>query len=111
MVGLLSIVAQVVMFYLRFGRWPRDATFAEYLFFFLAGGLGGSILIFFLNRLRSSPGRWIVLMGFLVASPIALFMMVGGGLLGPLGVLIFPQIPWALFTWLGSWVAKFVARG
>lgn len=47
---------------------------------------------------------------FLLISPVALFMMIGGGLLGPLGVLIFPQIPWALFTWIGSLVARFVSR-
>jgi hypothetical protein len=110
-VGLLAIVVQVLTFYLRFGRWNTDARFAEYLFFFLAGALGGSILIFFLNRQASVTVRWIVLAGFLIASPVALFMMVGGGLLGPLGVLVFPQIPWALFTWLGSWVGKLISRG
>lgn len=109
-VGLLSIVAQVIISYLRFGRWNTAATFAEYLFFFLAGALGGSILIFFLNRQASTSARWMVLVGFLIASPIALFMMIGGGLLGPLGVLAFPQIPWALFTWLGSIVGRFAAK-
>jgi hypothetical protein len=109
-VGLLSIVAQVITFYLRFGRWNTEATFADYLFFFLAGALGGSILIFFLNRQASVTGRWIALVGFLIASPIALFMMVGGGLLGPLGVLILPQLPWVLFIWLGSLVGKLISR-
>jgi hypothetical protein len=109
-VGLLSVAAQVIMFYLRFGRWNTAATFTEYLFFFLAGALGGSILIFFLNRQPLVRARWMVLGGFLVAFPIALFMMIGGGLLGPLGVLIFPQIPWALFTWLGSIVGSFATK-
>jgi hypothetical protein len=108
--GLLAIVAQVLIFYLRFGRWNPLATFAEYLFFFLAGALGGSILIFFLNRQSSLRGRWMVLVGFLIACPIAFFMMIGGGLLGPLGVLAFPQIPWALFTWLGSIVGNLATK-
>jgi hypothetical protein len=109
-VGLLSIVTQVITFYLRFGRWNTEAKFAEYLFFFLAGAFGGSILIFFLNRESSLSTRWIVLVSFLIACPIALFMMIGGGLLGPLGVLIFPQIPWALFAWLGSVVGSFATK-
>ena len=49
-VGLLSVAAQIVTFYVRFGRWNTDATLTEYLLFFLAGALGGWILIFFLNR-------------------------------------------------------------
>jgi hypothetical protein len=110
LVGLFTTAAQVIMFYLRFGRWNTEARFAEYLFFFLAGALGGSILIFFLNRQPSPPARWIVLISFLIACPIALFMMIGGGLLGPLGVLTFPQIPWALFAWLGSILAGFNSK-
>ncbi len=110
LVGLLSVAAQVVTFYLRFGRWNTEATFMEYLFFFLAGSLGGTILIFFLNRQSTGRGRWVVLIIFLLVSPVALFLMVGGGLLGPLGVLIFPQIPWALFTWLGSLLGRSVSR-
>jgi len=39
-----------------------------------------------------------------------LITMIAGGLLGPIGVLLFPQIPWALFTWIGSLVAKFISR-
>ena len=110
LVGLLSVAAQACTYYLRFGRWNTDATTTEYILFFLAGALGGGVLIFFLNRQASATRRWVVLIAFLLASPIALFMMIGGGLLGPPGVLIFPQIPWALFTGIGSWVAKFISR-
>jgi hypothetical protein len=44
--------------------------------------------------------------GFLLASPFAFIMMLGGGLMGGIGVLLLPQIPWALFTWIGSLVGK-----
>jgi len=108
-VGFLSVAAQVVAFYARFGRWNTESPFTDYLFFFLAGALGGSILIFILNRQSSAGGRWIVLVSFLMAAPLALFMMIGGGLLGPLGILIFPQILWVLITWLGSLLARFVS--
>jgi len=67
--------------------------------------------VFFLNRHESTRARWIVLIAFLLASPIALIMMLGGGLLGPLGVLIFPQFPWGIFMGLGSLVGRFASKG
>lgn len=111
LVGLLSIVAQVVVFYVRFGVFNTQASFANYVSFFLAGTLGGSVLMWFLNRETSSRGRRIVLIAFLLASPLALIMMLAGGLFGPLGVLIAPQLPWVLFIWLGALVSKRISSG
>jgi hypothetical protein len=109
-VGLLVVAAQVITFYIRFGRWNTNAFFVDYLLIFFAGTLGGLILITFLNRQPSSDARFIVTIAFLLGSPLALIMMIAGGLLGVLGILIFPQIPWALFTWIGSLVGRRVSR-
>jgi len=108
LVGLLSAAAQIITFYARFGRWNTDSTFIDYLLFFLAGTLGGLILIYFLNRQTSIAKRWTVLIAFLLVSPAAMLFMLAGGLLGWISVLIFPQIPWALFTWIGSLVGRWV---
>jgi hypothetical protein len=108
--GLLSVLAQIVTYYLRFGRLNTIATFTEYLFFFIAGSLGGLILIFFLSRETAERARRMVLGAFLLASPIALLMMLVGGLFGPLGILILPQIPWALFAWIGSLLGRVFSR-
>jgi hypothetical protein len=51
-----------------------------------------------------------VLAAFLLASPAALLMMLAGGLFGPLGILLWPQIPWALFTWIGSILGQIGSR-
>lgn len=110
LVGLLTTVAQILTYYLRFERLNTQASLTEYLLLFLAGSLGGVILIFFLNRQTTARGRWIVLIMFLLISPISLFVMLGGGLFGPLGLLFLPQIPWALFSWLGSLLGRFVSR-
>ena len=110
LVGLLSVLAQMVTYYLRFGRWNMESPFEEYVFFFLAGILGGLILIFFLNRQETRKGRWIVLAAFLLISPLSILVMLGGGLFGPLGLLIWPQIPWLIFTWLASLLGKRVSR-
>ena len=110
LVGLLSVMAQVITYYLRFGRWNTDSPFSDYLFFFLAGLIGGFVLIFFLNRQATRKGRWIVLTSFLLISPISTLVMLGGGVFGPLGLLLWPQIPWLVFTWLGSLLGSFVSR-
>ena len=108
--GLLTIAAQELTYYVRFGRSNTNAFIVDYILIFLAGTLGGLILIYFLNRQPSSDARFIVLIAFLLASPIALIMMIAGGLLGIPGILIFPQIPWALFTWIGSLVGQRVSK-
>jgi hypothetical protein len=110
LVGLLSVVAQIATFYMRFGKWNVSSTMLDYVLFFLAGTLGGLILIYFLNRQNSKTAWSVTLLAFLLASPIAMVMMVGGGLLGSIGVLIFPQIPWALFAWIGGLVGNFFAK-
>ncbi len=97
-IGLLSVAAQIAVFFVRFGKWNTTSSVLDYILFFVAGTLGGLIFIYFTNRQHCKTGRRITLLAFLLASPIALFMMISGGLLGSIGVLVFPQIPWALFT-------------
>lgn len=109
--GFLSVIVQFAIFFARFGRLNAHASPLDYLLFFLAGTLGGGLLVYFLNRQSSTGRRWFVLVAFLLASPIALILMVGGGLLGPLGVIIFPLIPWTGFLLLGTWVGTLVVGG
>jgi len=49
-----------------------------------------------------------VLIAFLLATPLSLLLMLAGGMLGPLGVILFPQIPWALLAWLGSLLGRWM---
>ncbi len=110
LVGLLSIVVQVAAFYVRFGHWNTQSPLADYLFFFLTGTMGGWILIFFLNRQTLIRARWVVLTSFLLASPIALTLMVMGGVFGWPGVFFLPQIPWGLLTWFGSLSGRYFLK-
>ena len=110
LVGLLTMVAQLITYYLRFERLNTQASLTEYLLLFLAGSLGGLILIFFLNRQPTTRGRWVVVIMFLLITPLSLFLMLGGALFGVLGLLLLPQIPWALFSWLGSLLGRLVSR-
>jgi hypothetical protein len=109
-VGILAVAAQIITYVLRFGSWNAESPFSDYLLFFMSGALGGFVLFFFLNNQETRKGRWIVLAAFLLISPVALLVMLGGGLFGPLGILMWPQIPWALFAWLGSQLSRFVTR-
>lgn len=109
LVGFLSVVAQISVFYVRFGKWNAFSVL-DYILFFVAGTLGGLILVYFLNRQNSKTARSVTLLAFLLASPIALVMMLGGGLIGSIGVLVYPQIPWTLFAWLGGLVGNFLAK-
>jgi hypothetical protein len=111
LVGVAAIVWQVVTYYVRFGQLNPHAAWTDYLLFFAAGALGGLILIQFLNRQTANGGRWVVLIAFALAFPVAMLFMLGGGLLGFVGILIFPQIPFALFTWIGSLVGRRVFKG
>ena len=108
-VALFAIAAQVVWFFFRFGHWNIDASVTDYLLFLLAGTIGGVILIYFLNRQASILQRWIVIVAFLLAFPVAVFVMLLGGLFGPLGIILFPQIPLALLTWIGSLLGKIIS--
>jgi len=104
--GLFTVAFQIITFYARFGRMNPDSTFVDYILFFIAGTVGGLILIYFLNKQTSNAKRWVVLIAFLLATPVAMIFILGGWLLGWIGVILFPQIPWALFTWIGSLVGK-----
>lgn len=106
LVGLLTVAVQVVTFYVRFGRPNTDAAFVDYLLFFIAGTLGGLILVHFLNKQDTTAKRWGVLIAFLLVTPLAMLFMLGGGLLGWFGVILFPQIPWALMTWIASLLGR-----
>lgn len=106
--GLLTVAVQVVTFYVRFGRPNTDATFVDYLSFFIAGTLGGLILVYFMNKQDTIGKRWGVLIAFLLVTPVAMLFMLGGGLLGWFGVILFPQIPWALMTWIASLLGRWV---
>ncbi|MBS3752742.1 MAG: hypothetical protein KGY46_05060 [Anaerolineales bacterium] len=110
LVGLFSVLAQIAVFFVRFGKWNTPSTVLDYILFFVAGTLGGLILIYFLNRQNSKTAWSVTLLAFLLASPMALFMMISSGLLGSIGVLIFPQIPWALFAWLGGLVGNYLGK-
>ncbi len=110
LIGLLFPIAQAAIYYFRFGQLNPYATVLDYLLFFLAGALGALVLIPLLRRSRTPAARWIVLLAFLLATPLAIAGMVGGGLFGPVGVVLLPAILWAIFAGIGYGIGRLVSR-
>ena len=106
LVGAAVILWQVGLFYIRFGSINTQSGWLDYVMFFLTGVIGGLILIFFLRQQTSNKGWWIVLIAFLLAFPVSMGFLLLGGLFGYIGILLVPQIPWALTTWIGSLIGK-----
>ena len=111
LVGLAVVALQLVIFYFRFGRWNTDAPIIDQLWVFVGGWLGGWLLITTLNKQEERAAWWSVLVGFIVATPVALAAAIVGGLLGPVGPVAFPLLPWALGLWIGTLVGKYFTRG
>lgn len=103
-------VLQLLIFLFRFRKLSTLASSLDYLIYYLAGLAGALLLIFLLRRSKTSTGRWVILGAYLLATPLALSGMVGGGLLGPLGVILFSFVPWALFMWLAYLAGAFLPK-
>ena len=109
-IGFVYPILQVMIYLFRFGKLNTLASPLDYLIYFIAGVTGALLLIFFLRRSRKRMGRWVILGTYLLAAPLALAGMVGGGLLGPIGVILFSLVPWALFIWLGYLAGAFFSQ-
>jgi hypothetical protein len=107
-IGFVYPVLQIFIFVFRFKKLNTLGSPWDYLLFFVAGFAGALLLIFFLHRSRTKAGRWIILGAYLLAVPLALAGMIAGGVLGPVGIILFSFMPWALFMWLGYLAGAFL---
>ena len=110
LIGLFFPVLQSTIYYFRFRVLNPYAGPLDYALFFLAGALGGLILIAFLRSSRTKAARWIVVAAFLLATPFATLGMLGGSLLGLFGIVLLPGAIWAIFTGIGFWIGRFFSR-
>lgn len=96
-IGILFVVLQVLIYFLRFNTINPEASIADYLFFFIGGTLIGLGLIYFLRRSENKGTRQATIIGFIIGIPFAVFGMLLGGLAGPFGVIFLGMSP-AVFT-------------
>jgi hypothetical protein len=106
LIGLVFPLLQAGIYYFRFGTLNPYATLPDYALFFLGGALGGLILIALWRRSRTKEARRSVLVAYLLATPFALAGMLGGGLFGPLGIVLLPALIWALFAGIGYGIGR-----
>lgn len=95
-------VTQLAIFYARFNRMPVSQIWESVVF--LPGGLiGGYACIEMMRRSERILAKNKIVMGFLIASPFALFVSFGIGLLLPpwFGVTIAIGGILSLGSWLG----------
>ena len=110
LIGLLMPVLQIIIFYIRFQRVNQDSSLLDYILFFLAGTVGGLILIGLMRRSQSQAAKWMVVTAFILATPIALTGMIVGGLAGPIGVIFMSAMLWTIITGMGFFVGRFLSR-
>jgi hypothetical protein len=105
-VGLFFPILQIIIFFLRFQRLNPEASFSDYLFFFVAGLIIGLALIYFLRRSETRKNYNATIAGFVISIPFALIGMLLGGLMGGFGIILFSISP-AIFV-IG--IAYFIGR-
>ena len=109
-IGLFFPVVQIAIYFLRFGEMNPYAALLDHLWFLLSGAAGALLLIVLLRRSQTTVQKWIVVLAYLLGTPISTLMMVGGGLLGPIGIILFPLFNWALFCSLGFLVGRYLSK-
>ncbi len=100
--ALLWPVLQLLIASARFG--PRDAAFiAESAIFLPMGAVSGAFLVYLWQRAASRRSRVGAVVGYVIATPVALIGSVLGGLMLPplLGTLLFGAAPLLLGAAVG----------
>ena len=109
-IGLVFPILQIAFQYLRFQELDPFTPMLDYLWYFAAGVAGVLLLFFLLHRSKTTTQKWIVVLAFLLGTPISTLVMAGVGGFGPFGIIFFPLLVWALFSGFGFLVGRFFSR-
>ena len=101
--GIYMYLLFHLTYWARFGRINTSFSYMD-LFIVLVGVLSVWIFIFFSKRLKKR--RMWLWAPFILAVPFGYLGSLGGGLIGPLGILIFGLIPFGLLIPIGYWLIK-----
>jgi len=96
------IIFQLV-YLARFGDLNLSWNFVD-VFLPAVGIISVAMFIYFAKKIPERRGLFFI--PFFIALPLSMLGALGGGLLGPLGVLIFGLLPFAVLLPLGYWLVK-----
>ena len=96
-----------IMFFARFGRINTQVSVLD-LFIWVVGIVSVLILMFFMRKLPTRKALMFV--PFVIALPFGYVGTMGGGLIGPLGMLILGTIPFAVILAIGFGVVRLFVK-
>ncbi len=109
-VGLLLVVLNLLLFLFRFGDMNTEAPLTDYLVIFLAGGVIGAALVYFLRRSETKSIFNATLTAFVIGLPFAMFGTMFGGIVGWIGILLLGISPAVFLIGLGYYLSRAFAR-
>jgi len=101
--GLYFYLIFHVLFLFRFGRFNTDMSVVD-LFIVLVGIMSVLLLMYFAKKVGEK--KKLLFIPFVIAIPFSYIGALGGGLLGPVGVLVFGMIPFLITLPIGYALLK-----
>ena len=107
-IGASTVLWPLIHYLVFVIRFPNGVIEPSALVFAPFGAVAGGFLAYWLKEAQSQQQRLLVVLGYLVASPLAFIGSLGGGLvLSPyIGVTIFGALPLILGCFFGFQLGK-----
>ena len=109
---LLWPIIHVVVFLVRFGRLPTTDGSWLGLEFLPMGFVGAYVVLNLIEKAESAAQKWLVAAGYLLISPVAFTLSLGGGLIihPVIGATLLGGGALAIGSWAGSVVGGFIGK-
>lgn len=99
--GLYYYLIFQLIYLVRFGAFNASFSTID-IFLYVNGVLSVTLYVYFGQK---SGGKWgLLCIPFVIALPVSLVGSLGGGLLGPVGTVIFGLVPFVIALPVGSWL-------
>lgn len=106
-IGASTLMWPLIHYLVFVLRFPGGVMEPSALIFAPFGAIAGGFLAYWLKEAQSQQQRLLVVLGYLVASPLAFIGSLGGGLLSPvIGVTLFGALPLILGCFFGFQLGK-----
>ena len=107
--SLMFPLVNLAIYTLRF-QAPQGRLYLESLLFAPIGLIGGLIFFHAYDKAGTRVHKNAIVVGFLLAMPLAVLGGLMGGLLGIVATIAFGTLPLALGVLLGNWFGSLLAK-